>query len=168
MLSPAADAGDVNIERATSTKAREDQAGIKGLKAHFLVNAPQKKVLETLWDVKRFRAIFPDIKKLEVSAATETKVVAAFYVDAVVKKLSYTLDRRFDRKGGVIYWRELAGDLKYVRGRWIVEKVSEKVSRVTYLSFVDVGTFVPTGMYRDLAMKKVNEMVGRVRAACIK
>lgn len=157
--------------------------GVKGLRAvfdiaHLTTDADADRCLETLWDVRRFRTIFPDVKSLEVLAPAPEKVPAAtqldvkFTVDAVVQTTTYTLRRSIDRGARKIEWHRIAGDVPTIRGSWAVTVVSPKdhsaprVARVTYTSFVDVGYFVPTGMVRDLAMGKVNEMAARVRAAC--
>ena len=139
----------------------------KGLRATFLVSAPPDLVLETLWDVKRFRQIFPDIEALEVLAERPGSVDARFTVDAVLAKVSYTLRRDVDRGARSVRWTAIDGDLKSVHGSWQVASTEDPlVSRVTYTSFVDVGYAVPSGLVRDTALKKVDQMVGRVRAAC--
>ncbi len=142
--------------------------GVNGLRATFDVSAPPDVVLETLWDVSRFRSIFPDIHSLDVLARRDAEVDARFTVDAVLATVSYTLRRHVDREHRVVSWKNIGGDLKTVRGSWTVRPDGKGGSAVAYESFVDVGTFVPTGLVRDIAMKKVNEMAGRVRAACKK
>ncbi len=159
--------------------------GVKGLRAVFDIPAASVSsdgdtdaCLETLWDVRRFRTIFPDVKSLEVLAPALDKVPTAtqldvkFTVDAVLQTTTYTLRRTIDRTARKIEWQRIAGDVPTIRGSWAVTTVSPKdhsaqpVVRVTYTSFVDVGYFVPTGMVRDVAMGKVNEMAKRVRSAC--
>lgn len=139
----------------------------RGLRATFLVRAPPDVVLETLWDVKRFRQIFPDIESLEVLAERPGSVDARFTVDAVLAKVRYTLRRDVDRGARSVRWQAIDGDLKSVRGSWQVEATADpNASRVTYTSFVDVGYAVPSGLVRDTALKKVDEMATRVRGAC--
>lgn len=149
--------------------------GVKGLRAVFDVQGDADACIDTLWDVRRFRTIFPDVKSLAVLAPTPEKVPTAtqlevkFVVDAVLQETSYTLRRTVDRGARKIEWQRIAGDVPTIRGSWSVTPVSlpdRTVARVTYTSFVDVGYFVPTGMVRDVAMGKVNEMAARVRAAC--
>ncbi|OGQ10571.1 MAG: hypothetical protein A2138_26550 [Deltaproteobacteria bacterium RBG_16_71_12] len=141
--------------------------GTRGLRAIFLVHAPPDVVLETLWDVRRFRQIFPDIEALEVVAEGPGFVDARFTVDAVLAKVRYTLHRELDRAARAVRWRSIGGDLKHVAGSWQVSATDDPlISRVTYVSFVDVGYAVPSGLVRDTALKKVDEMAGRVRAAC--
>ena len=142
--------------------------GVKGLKASFYVAGAPDAVLETVWDVRRFRAIFPDIQALDVLAARgDTEVDARFSVDAVLAKVTYVLRRDLDRARRTVTWTSIGGDLKSVRGSWTVLGTEDPaVSQVIYTSFVDVGYIVPTGMVRDIALGKVAEMAGRVRAAC--
>lgn len=157
------------VERAESRLATEGKQGVKGLRATFYVAAPRERVLATLWDVDRFLEIFPDIKKLDVLEKRQDSVDVKFTVDAVLATVSYTLRRDLDRERGSIRWREIGGDLTAARGSWTVTTTAHPdVSRVVYTSFVDVGRFVPESMVRDLAMDKVSEMAGRVRAACAK
>lgn len=155
------------IQKQRSTLAEQGIEGLKGLSASFLVAAPPERVLEALWDVKRFPELFPDIKAMTVLGRKEREVRVRFTVDAVLAKVSYTLDRTLDPKAGAIRWREVeGGDLKCVRGAWKVAPGPEPgTSRVVYESFVDVGRFVPEGLYRELAIGKVNELAERVRKA---
>ena len=140
--------------------------GVPGLRATFLVRATPEVVLETLWDVRRFRSIFPDIQELEVvEMRGEESADVRFYVNAVLARVSYTLRRDLDRTLRTVVWRSIAGDLKSVRGSWTVIPTPEAgVSQVVYTSFVDLG-FAPSGLYRDLALGKVKEMAQRIRAA---
>jgi ribosome-associated toxin RatA of RatAB toxin-antitoxin module len=145
--------------------------GVKGLRARFRVKAPADVVLQTLWDVHRFREIFPDIHALDVLAESSddahAHVDARFTVDAVLATVHYTLRRELDRASRSVQWKNIDGDLKYVRGSWTVAPVDGDAGQcdVVYTSFVDVGTFVPTGMVRDIAMSKLEQMATRVRAA---
>lgn len=167
-------------------EALEAPDGVKGLRAVFDIPVAAEvdierdvdACLETLWDVRRFRTIFPDVKSLDVLAPAAEKVPTAtqldvkFTVDAVLQTTTYTLRRTIDRSARKIEWQRIAGDVPTIRGSWAVTAVSAQdhsaapVVRVTYTSFVDVGYFVPTGMVRDIAMGKVNEMATRVRVAC--
>lgn len=160
---------DPNVQ-ATAPPAVEQLTApddTKGLRAVFLVAAPPDVVLATLWDVRRFREIFPDIEKLEVLAERQGSIDARFTVDAVLAKVRYTLRRDIDRAARSVQWRSIDGDLKAIRGSWHVEATADPlVSRVTYTSFVDVGYAVPSGLVRDTALQKVDQMAVRVRSAC--
>ena len=159
-LAPAPD-----VTKLRSTVAGQGIADIQGLRASFVVDAAPDIVLATLWDIDRFLEIFPDILRLKVQKRALRQMDVAFTVDAVLAEVSYTLRRSLDREAKVIWWREIGGDLRHVRGSWMVKALPDGSSMVTYESFVEVGMMVPTGFYRDLALKKVTEMATRVRAA---
>lgn len=160
-------AGALDTAAAPSVEPLTSSDGVAGLRATFLVRAAPAVVLETLWDVRRFRSIFPDIHSLDVVAARgESSVDVRFVANVVLAKVSYTLRRDLDRAGRTIVWRSIAGDLKSVRGSWtILATTDPAVSQVVYTSFVEPGFIVPTSMFRDIAMAKVKEMADRVRAA---
>ena len=48
----------------------------------------------------------------------------------------------------------------------MVDGRKPNTTKVTYRSFVDVATVVPTATVRDIAIGKVKDMIGRVRKAC--
>lgn len=154
------------IRRELSTTTGEGVEGIKGLRATFYVAAPPDRVLDVLWDVRRFPEMFPDIKDMKVLAGRDAQLDVRFRVDAVLAEVTYTLRRTVDRERRLIRWREIAGDLERVRGSWRVEATDDPgTSRVTYASFVSVSAFVPESVYRDIAIGKVEELTERVRAA---
>jgi ribosome-associated toxin RatA of RatAB toxin-antitoxin module len=158
---------EVTIKAVKSTVRGQGIEGIQGLTASFVVDAAPDLVIATLWDVKQFPKIFPDIEKMDVVEEATNRIDVDFQVDAVLAKVRYTLRRKYDPKRRTVRWHEIGGDLKRVRGAWKVAPVKEPGrSLVTYESFVEVGGLVPTGLYRDLAMGKVKEMAGRVRKAC--
>jgi len=160
--------GRPRIEEVRSRLAEEGIVDVRGVKATFLVAAPPPRVLETLWNVDRFLEIFPDIDRLEVRRRTETLVEAEFGVKLMLGETTYVLRRELHAKDGAIRWREIGGDLKTVRGAWKVEATANPgVSRVTYLSFVDLGRMVPDALVRKVAMSKVDALADRVRAACV-
>jgi carbon monoxide dehydrogenase subunit G len=159
---------DAEAKRDPVVWPRRAKDGTRGLEAHFVVAAPAEKVLATLWDVRAFTRIFPDVKKLTVVDEGDGWVEVECEVRAVVKTVRYRLHRTLDRKAGIIRWRRTGGDLKKIEGAWHVgSHVDPRFSRVQYHSYVDVGYGVPSRMVRHFAIKKVNEMAGRVRAAMV-
>ena len=140
-----------------------DADGTPGVSATFEVEAPRDVVVDLLWDVSRFRRIFPDIKSLAVVRDAHPVVDVRFDVDAVIASPTYTLRRTLDVAAGEIRWVSIAGDVKRIAGRWIVRAVDERRSRVTYESFVDVGVPGLSSVYRDLVKAKLDQMAGRVR-----
>jgi ribosome-associated toxin RatA of RatAB toxin-antitoxin module len=144
--------------------------GVKGLHGRFYVRAPAALVLHTLWDVTRFKSIFPDIKTLDVVARqSDVAIDVAFTIDAVLTTTHYTLHRVLDVEHQRISWQRIAGDVRFIEGSWTVSATSEPdVVAVDYESFVEVGGFVPTSIVRSIARGKVDAMADRVRAACSK
>lgn len=167
LLALAEPAPDAAREGPPQVEALVSPDDTKGLRATFLVRAPPDVVLATLWDVKQFRKIFPDIQQLEVLAERPASLDVRFTVDAVLAKVRYTLRRDLDRDARSVRWQSIDGDLKSVTGSWQVSATEDPgVARVTYTSFVDVGYAVPTGLVRDTALQKVDQMAVRVRDAC--
>ena len=137
-----------------------------GVRCTFDVDAPAPVVLDLLWDVSRFRRIFPDIKELSVEGTpTATQLDVRFAVDAVVAKPTYTLRRILDVAAGDIRWKNIAGDLPVVVGRWHVAPRKDGGSDVAYESYVDVGVPGVSTIYRNIVLSKLQQMVERVRAA---
>jgi hypothetical protein len=126
LTTPALAAGAIGVSdppvivKRSSTVREQGIDGVKGLRASFLVATPPEKVLATLWDVKRFPEIFPDIKEMKVLAQDEREARVLFIVDAVLAKVSYTLERKLHPEARAIRWREVDGDLQTVRGAWKV------------------------------------------------
>jgi len=143
-----------------------DPEGVPGLRAIFVVDAPADVVLDLLWDVARFRSIFPDIKALDVVARPDDRTVdVRFFVDAVVATPTYTLRRSLDRGRRRVAWVSIGGDLKKIVGAWTVAPVSPGRSRVIYESFVDVGVVGVSSVYRSVVVGRVEQMAARVRGA---
>jgi ribosome-associated toxin RatA of RatAB toxin-antitoxin module len=140
-----------------------DTDGTPGVAATFEVEAPHDVVVDLLWDVSRFRRIFPDIKSLAVVRDAHPVVDVRFDVDAVIASPTYTLRRTLDVGAGEIRWVSIAGDVKRIAGRWIVRPIDERRSMVTYESFVDVGVPGLSSVYRDLVKAKLDQMADRVR-----
>lgn len=137
-----------------------------GVRCAFDVDAPAAVVLDLLWDVSRFKRVFPDIKELTVEGTpTPTQLDVRFAVDAVVASPTYTLRRTLDVNAGDIRWKNIAGDLPVVVGRWHVTPRKDGGSDVAYESFVDVGVPGVSTIYRNIVLSKLHQMVERVRTA---
>jgi ribosome-associated toxin RatA of RatAB toxin-antitoxin module len=142
----------------------QDEEGTHGVEAHFSVAMPPDSLLAVLWDVSLFGRLYPEIKEYKVLSRTDTTIDLAYRVDAVIKEVRYTLRRELDRSRRTISWKELGGDLKRVRGLWLVEPgQGDGSSQVTYRTFVALGKMIPTRMLAMGAKKKAGEMVERVQ-----
>ncbi len=149
-----------------------DDEGTKGLQVTFDVGVPPAPLLEILWSPAHFGRLFPDIEEARVMRDAGTSLDVEYRVNAVVRKVRYVLRRTLDREARTITWREIDGDLRRVRGSWLVGAADETDpgparSRVTYSAFVDVGRFVPTALVRDGAKRKLGEMVERVSRVAV-
>ncbi len=142
----------------------DNEEGTKGVDVSFYVLVPPDPLLGILWNPKYLQRLFPDIRQISVLADHGTSLELSYRVDAVLKEVGYVLRRTRDDSTRTISWREIAGDLRRVRGHWRVTPSGlEAMSLVHYATFVDVGRFVPTALVRNLAMRKIDEMVTRVR-----
>lgn len=154
------------IRRVESDVRREGVSGMLGVEAVFDVEAKPSEVLDVVWNVKRFQETFPDVQKLEVLERKSHELVLRAEVDAVLATVQYTMRRTFEPDAGRVRWVELGGDLERVRGSWEVTPLAEgRQSRVTYRSFVVVSTWIPETVYRELALRKIHEMIDRIRRA---
>ena len=149
-----------------------DEAGTRGIEVIFHVGVAPDPLLAILWDVANFGRLFPDIKETTVRRSSggdpPTVIELAYRVDAVMKEVRYTLRRELDPGAREITWREVSGDLKRVRGGWLVRPTDAPgVSLTTYRAFVDIGTYVPTWIVAKSAKRKAAEMVDRVRRVAV-
>lgn len=163
VLSVAIIAAAVTEPQIVPTPAKD---GTPGVVVTFDVDAPAAAVLEQLlWDVSRFRQIFPDIKAVTVVGGSGTRLDVRFDVDAVIASPTYTLRRTLDVATREIRWHSIDGDVKHIAGRWQVEPLGPDRCRVRYESFVDVGVPGLSVVYRDVVVRKLDQMVARVRQA---
>jgi carbon monoxide dehydrogenase subunit G len=152
----------------TTTRDVTDEEGTKGLEAVFDVAVPPDALLEVLWSPDNFGRLFPELKEVRVVGGEGAQLDVAYRFDAVLREVGYVLRRTLDREARTIIWREIGGDLKRVRGGWRIEPSENgAASRVTYRAFVAVAIFVPTGLVREGAKKKLGEMVARVRSVAV-
>ena len=141
-----------------------DEIGTKGLEAEFQVAVPPEALLEIVWLPENFPRLFPEIREARVLRRDEQSIEVEFRVHAIIKEIRYSTRRTIDRAARTITWKEIGGDLKRVRGGWIIEDgATPGTSRATYRAFIDPGRFIPTGLVREGAKRKLGEMVTRVR-----
>ena len=152
-------------------EAITDAEDAPGVRAVFDVDTDADVVLELLWDVARFKTVFPDIQELAVMKRPDDSTVEVrFVVDAVIAKPNYTLRRKIDRVARRISWVSIAGDLKKIVGHWhitplIVADGVRPRCRVSYQTVVDVGVPGASSIYRSVVMGKVEQVIERVRQA---
>ena len=160
----AAPAPDAPLLKAPHTEEVRDAHGVNGMRCTFDVDAPPDVVLESVWDVHRFRKIFPDIKSLDILAERQDEVDVRFVAQVAVMELNYTLRRKVDRSARTIRWTALAGDADSIEGGWTLAPHGTG-TRVVYETYVDIGGIVPSSLVRDFAISKAAALADRVRGA---
>lgn len=154
------------IRKVESVASREGIEGMLGVEAIFDVEAEPAEVLDVVWNVQRFQETFPDVEDIQVLERKPHELVLRVQLDAVLAKVRYTMRRTFEPAARRVRWVELGGDLERVRGSWEVTPLAQgRRSRVIYRSFVVVSTWMPEAVYRELALRKVEEMIERLRTA---
>ena len=145
-----------------------DAEDTPGVRAIFDVDASAATVVDLLWDVARFKTVFPDIQELTVLARPDDHTIdVRFVVDAFVARPTYTLRRTLNASYGLISWVNIAGDLKKIVGHWQVVATDVNHCRVRYQTVVDVGIPGASAVYASMVMGKVEQVIERVRRAAV-
>jgi len=142
----------------------ENESGVKGVRSYFLVEAPPDEVYANLKDTAFFEASYESIEDLEVLQEYEDGAELQFTVLAVVVRVTYSVDRRFDDNRRRVYWYKTGGDLEEVSGSWTVLATDDpNESLVQYLSFVELDSKFMSYMYRRAVLLGVRSNLRRLR-----
>lgn len=149
-------------------EAEQDQSGQGGRSTgHLLMRAPPAVVWEVLTDHSRFPEFMPHLVAAQVTNRTATGERCLQTVDAVVQKVSYTLDFRWDPATMHIDYKladGVPGDLKSVLGHWqLWSEAKGRATLVEYVNQVDVGTYVPGFIRGYLADSALRDSLDAVR-----
>lgn len=151
-------AGEVIIEEI------ENDQGIPGVRAVFIVEASREDIWSTLTDYVNFKRFFHDIDEMKVISTDSNGAQVEFWVDAVLKKLHYVLQRNYVKPGYHLTWNKVSGDLKDIQGSWqIKETHSFEKKLLIYESYVDLGSVVVTWVIRLGAKQKAKKMTYNLR-----
>lgn len=138
--------------------------GIPGLRATFVIHSTREAIWYALTDYVNFVKIFDGIDKIDVKNQDETGVTIEFWIDTLITDSNYVLRRTYDRPGRELSWKRVSGDLKDIRGRWLIEDTDkENFYIVKYESYIDVGNYPITAIVRFFAMNKAKSMAIRLR-----
>jgi len=138
--------------------------GIPGLRATFVIHSTREAIWKALTDYVNFRKIFDGIDKMEVSNQDKTGVTIEFWISVLFFEFNYVLQKTYERPGRELSWIRVSGDLKDIRGRWLIEDTSkENIYIVKYESYIDVGNFVFNAGARFFARNKAKSMAIRLR-----
>jgi ribosome-associated toxin RatA of RatAB toxin-antitoxin module len=151
-------AGEVVVETA------KHPDGFSGIRAFVAVAASRQRIWAALTDYTNFRAIFPDIQKMQVLAQDQHGARVEYWVNALVTHYHYVLYRRYNEPGRRLTWTQVAGDLKRIEGGWEIRDTPRpEVHLLVYESFVDIGGMLPVALVRLEAMRKTRQMSERLR-----
>ena len=140
-------------------------SGKTGLKAIFRMKAGPDVVYKTLRDVRRFPEFMPYAQEVRILKSGPGYNIIQFLggnglfkTDIIVKQVFDDADRR-------ISWSLVKGNTaRAVEGFWDVEKDQSGLgSLVTYLNYVNVGTFIPDFITRYYLKNDINHMVRNLR-----
>lgn len=113
------------------------------------IQATAEEIFEVAADYENYPKWQDQVKKVEILETDEDGYGTAVYyeVDAVVKKLSYTLE--YDYQGWPKYftWKLRDGDVKSLRGKYTFEEFDD-VTEVVYEISIDPGFKVPSMLKR--------------------
>jgi ribosome-associated toxin RatA of RatAB toxin-antitoxin module len=114
------------------------------------INGSSDAIFEVAADYARYPEWQDQVKKVEVRETDEDGygTVVYFEVDAVLKKLSYTLD--YDYSGWPKYftWKLRDGDVKSLDGSYSFDEFYD-VTEVTYEISIDPGFKIPSVLRRQ-------------------
>ena len=138
--------------------------GIPGLRATFVVHSTRDAIWKALTDYVDFTKIFDGIDKMKVQEQDNTGATIEFWADAIIFNIHSVMRRTYDKPGRELSWKRVSGDMKDIRGRWVIEDTDRKnIFVVKYESYVDVGFYIATAIARSVAMNKAESMAVRLR-----
>ncbi len=139
--------------------------GVKGLRAHFLVEATREEIWDLLTDYERFKETFQGIREMQVLEENENGAVIIFKIRVSMLPFNYTLQRNYERPNERLSWRKIDGNFRHISGSWEIRPgPSDGIHEVIYESFLDVGFLVPSSWARNRAAKEVDKMVVLIRS----
>ena len=91
-----------------------------------------------------------------------------FEIDAKVKRISYTLDYRYEEPH-MLTWEFVAGDVRDIDGEYVLEDRGDGTTLATYGLRIDAGMWMPgkiASILNDQVMQRsVEDLKARVEAA---
>ena len=140
--------------------------GIAGIRSSFVVAAQPEAVFAALEKVENFKTFFKTVDTVKVLKREGDSVHVDLVESGWLMDFSYTLDMKFNKDAGRIDFTEIGGDLKYFRGSWVLEKLSDEgpgFTRVTYTNDADGGALMPDSAMMSTMKDLMLEFANRVR-----
>ena len=85
-------------------EAVSDSNNIPGVRAIFVIFATREEIWKVLVDYDHFPQIFDGINKIEVIKEDENGAIVEFWINAVIKKVHYVLERKYVKPGYKLIW----------------------------------------------------------------
>ncbi len=124
------------------------------------IDAPLEDVMEVIEDYESYPE-WADVNRVAVNERGEggRATEVAFEVDVpVLGKAAYTLSYQYAKGDTGLSWftKEARGAVRDIRGEYLLNEVSDGVTKVTYRLAVELGVLVP-GFLRTEGAKRVIE-----------
>jgi hypothetical protein len=130
------------------------------------VLAPIAVCFETLVDFEQYPQWFRMITSARVEAADPAagQWTVAYELDAVVKKIRYTLAYQSERPHRLT-WKLVAGDLKDIQGTYELIELEPDLTDATCTQALDIGMWVPGPIRRMFEMSALADSVREFKKA---
>jgi hypothetical protein len=107
---PRLERGDILVATATS------RSGTPGLRCLLLVSGSRAELFSRIRDPLFFEASYRNIEELRVLRTYPDGADIEFVLDAIVRRVRYTVARTIDDEKYEVDWSRIAGDLKDISG----------------------------------------------------
>jgi uncharacterized membrane protein len=111
------------------------------------INASANKCFQVICDFQAYPQWQRTMKKVEVvSQENGRPTVITYFLDAVLKTISYTLRYTYDEndaKNLKLKWSYVRGDLKNIQGSYLFAEIAGNKTHVTFDLAIDIGMWVP-------------------------
>jgi len=145
--------GEILVEKI------RDSDGMPGIRAIFTISASREEIWGMLTDYENFSNIYGGIDSVLILNENEDGAWVKIFQDIRIKKIQFTLERRYLNPGHRLEWCRVSGDLKVVKGSWdILESPEDELNLVVYTSYFKYGGIIPTRLSRNWAMDEVRNM----------
>ena len=143
----------------------EDANGLPGVRAMFEIDGTKEEVWQMINDFENFKQIYGgNVDSLKVHRHDEKGAIVEFWSDAVIRKIHFTLERKFLNSNTKLTWEKISGDLKIIKGGWeLVDSYDKKKTILIYRTFIKFGGIVPTKLLRAGAKRKAKDMIRDTR-----
>ena len=132
------------------------------------IDAPRDRVYEIAADIRAAPAWQGTLEDVEVIERDDQKraLVVETVSDATVKKVRSTLRFSYDPPDG-LSWEQEEGEMKWLKGEWVLEELDASRTKATYSLRADPGRMLGM-LLRGPVEGKVKEMLTKSAAEGLK